>query len=148
MLIDQIKKVAQPLCDAENFELVHLDIVKSNKDKVVRLFLDKQGGITLKDCVYISRQLGDLIDVQIENIGSYRLEVSSPGPDRPLNTKKNFHRFKGEKIKVWTNELIENQKKFIGILETVNDDSVVISVDKRQIEISDHVISRAKLAGH
>ncbi len=148
MLIDQIKKVAQPLCNFENFEIVHLDIVKSNKDKVVRLFCDKKGGITLKDCVYLSRQLGDLIDVQIENIGSYRLEVSSPGPDRPLNTKKDFHRFKGEKIKIWTNELIENQKKFIGILETVNDDSVVISVDKIQIEISDHVISKAKLTGH
>ena len=148
MLIDQIKEVAQPLCQAENFELVHLDIVNSDKEKIVRLFLDKQGGITLADCVYISRQLGDLIDVQVENIGSYRLEVSSPGPNRPLNTKKDFHRFKGEKIKIWTNEVIENQKKFIGILEIVNDDSVVILIDKKRVEISDHVISRAKLAGH
>ena len=148
MLIDQIKEVAQPLCQAENFELVHLDIVNSDKEKIVRLFLDKSGGITLADCVYISRQLGDLMDVQIENIGSYRLEVSSPGPNRPLNTKKDFHRFKGEKVKIWTNELIENQKKFIGILEIVNDDSVVILIDKKRVEISDHVISKAKLAGH
>ncbi len=148
MLIDQIKEVAQPLCQAENFELVHLDIVNSDKEKIVRLFLDKPGGITLADCVYISRQLGDLMDVQIENIGSYRLEVSSPGPNRPLNTKKDFHRFKGEKVKIWTNELIENQKKFIGILEIVNDDSVVILIDKKRVEISDHVISKAKLAGH
>jgi ribosome maturation factor RimP len=110
--------------------------------------LDKPGGITLADCVYISRQLGDLMDVQIENIGSYRLEVSSPGPNRPLNTKKDFHRFKGEKVKIWTNELIENQKKFIGILEIVNNDSVVILIDKKRVEISDHVISKAKLAGH
>ena len=148
MLIEQIKKVAQPLCQAENFELVHMDIVKSNQDKVVRLFLDKQGGITLADCVYISRQLGDLLDIQIENIGKYRLEVSSPGPNRPLNTKNDFHRFKGERVKIWTNELIENQKKFIGILEIVNDDSVVILIDKKKIEISDHLISKAKLAGH
>jgi ribosome maturation factor RimP len=148
MLIDQIKEVAQPLCQAENFELVNLDIVNSDKEKIVRLFLDKPGGITLADCVYISRQLGDLMDVQIENIGSYRLEVSSPGPNRPLNTKKDFHRFKGEKVKIWTNELIENQKKFIGILEIVNNDSVVILIDKKRVEISDHVISKAKLAGH
>jgi ribosome maturation factor RimP len=148
MLIDQIKEVAQPLCQAENFELVHLEIASSNQEKIVRLFLDKQGGITLKDCVYISRQLGDLIDVQIENIGSYRLEVSSPGPNRPLNTKKDFHRFRGERVKIWTNELIEDQKKFVGILETVNDDSVIMLVDKKEIEISDHVIRRAKLADH
>ena len=148
MLIDQIKEVAQPLCQAENFELVHLEIANSNKEKIVRLFLDKQGGITLKDCVYISRQLGDLIDIQIENIGSYRLEVSSPGPNRPLNTKEDFYRFKGERVKIWTNELIEDQKKFVGILEKVNNNSVVILVDKKEIEISDHVISKAKLAGH
>jgi ribosome maturation factor RimP len=148
MLIEQIKEVALPLCQAENLELVHLDIVKDNREKIVRLFLDKQGGITLKDCVYISRQLGDLLDIQVENIGQYRLEVSSPGPNRPLNTKQDFHRFKGEKIKVWTKELIENQKKFIGILEKVNDDSVTILTDKKTIEISDHVISKAKLAGH
>ena len=148
MLIERIKEVAKPLCQAENFELVHLEIANSNKEKIVRLFLDKQGGITLKDCVYISRQLGDLIDVQIENIGSYRLEVSSPGPNRPLNTKEDFYRFKGERVKIWTNELIEDQKKFVGILKRVNNNSVVILVDKKEIEISDHVISKAKLAGH
>lgn len=136
------------MCQAENFELVHLEIASSNREKIVRLFLDKPGGITLKDCVYISRQLGDLIDVQIDNIGSYRLEVSSPGPKRPLNTKEDFYRFRGERVKIWTHELIEDKKKFVGILETVNDDSVMMLVDKKEIEISDHVISRAKLTGH
>ena len=91
MLIEKIKEVAQPLCQAENFELVHLDMVNSDGENIVRLFLDKPGGISLDDCIYISRQLGDLIDVHIENIGSYRLEVSSPGPNRPLNKKEDFH---------------------------------------------------------
>ncbi|MCK5695585.1 MAG: ribosome maturation factor RimP [Desulfobacula sp.] len=147
MLIEKIKEVAQPLCQAENFELVHLDMVNSDGENIVRLFLDKPGGIRLDDCVYISRQLGDLIDVHIENIGSYRLEVSSPGPNRPLNKKEDFHRFKGERVKIKTNELIENQKKFTGILEIINDDSVVIAVDGKRVEISDHVISKAMFAG-
>lgn len=147
MLIEKIKEIAQPLCQAENFELVHLDMVKSDRENIVRLFLDKPGGIRVKDCVYISRQLGDLIDVHIENIGSYRLEVSSPGPNRPLNKKEDFHRFKGERVTIKTNELIEDQKKFTGILEIINDDSVVIAVDGKRVEISDHVISKAMLAG-
>ncbi|MCD4721697.1 MAG: ribosome maturation factor RimP [Desulfobacula sp.] len=147
MLIEKIKEVAQPLCQAENFELVHLEIVNSDGEKIVRLFLDKPGGIRLDDCIYISRQLSDLMDVHIENIGSYRLEVSSPGPNRPLNKKEDFHRFKGERVKIKTNELIENQKKFTGILEIINDDSVVIAVDGKRVEISDHVISKAMLAG-
>jgi len=146
-LVERIKEVAGPLCRAENFELVHLEYATGDRDNMIRLFLDKPGGITLDDCVYVSRQLGDLIDVHIEDIGSYRLEVSSPGPNRPLNTKKDFHRFKGERVKIVTNELIENKKKFTGILEMINDDSVVIAVDGKEVEIKDHAISKAILAG-
>jgi len=146
-LVEKIKEVAQPLCQAENFELVHLEYAHSDRENIVRLFLDKPGGITLDDCIYVSRQLGDLIDVHIEDIGSYRLEVSSPGPNRPLNKKEDFHRFKGERVKIETNELIENKKKFTGILEIINDDSVVIAVDEKRVEISDHAISKAILAG-
>jgi ribosome maturation factor RimP len=147
MLIERIKAVARPLCEAENFDLVHLEYITGTKEDIVRLYLDKPGGITMEDCVYISRQLGDLIDIHIENIGAYRLEVSSPGPKRPLNKKEDFHRFKGERIKIETNKLIENKKKFTGVLETINDDSVVIAVDGNKIEIQDHAISKAMLAG-
>jgi ribosome maturation factor RimP len=147
LLIERIKKVALPLCQAENFELVHLEYANSGRDNIVRLFLDKPSGITLDDCVYVSRQLGDLIDVHIQDIGSYRLEVSSPGPNRPLNTKKDFQRFRGERVKIQTNELIENKKNFTGILEMINDDSVVLAVDGKTVEISNHLISKAILAG-
>ena len=147
MLIERIKDVVLPLCQAENFEIVHLEYAKGDPENIVRLFLDKTGGITLEDCVYVSRQLGDLIDVHIEDVGSYRLEVSSPGPNRPLNKKEDFLRFKGERVKIQTNELIENKKKFTGILEIINDDSVVIAVDGKKVEIKDHAISKAILAG-
>jgi len=146
MLVEKIKEVAQPLCQAENFELVHLEYVTGDRENIVRLFLDKPSGITVDDCIYVSRQLGDLIDVHIENFDNYRLEVSSPGPNRPLNKKEDFQRFKGERIKIQTKELIENQKKFTGILESINDDSVVIAVDGKRVEISDHLISKATLA--
>ncbi len=146
-LVEKIKQVAQPLCQAENFELVHLEYVTGDREKIVRLFLDKPGGITLDDCAYVSRQLGDLIDVHIENIGSYRLEVSSPGPNRPLNKKEDFYRFKGRRVKIETNELIENKKKFTGSLEIINDDSVVIAVDGKKVEIKDRMIIKAILAG-
>jgi ribosome maturation factor RimP len=147
MLIEKIKEVALPLCESENFELVHIEYAQNDRENIVRLFLDKPGGITLDDCIFISRQLGDLIDVQIDDIGAYRLEVSSPGPKRPLNKKEDFQRFKGERVKIWTDELIEDKKKFTGILEIINDDSVVIAVDGKMVEIKDHAISKARLAG-
>ncbi len=147
MLIDKIRAVAQPLCDAEDFELVHLEYVTGKKENIVRVFLDKPGGITLDDCVMISRQLGDLIDVHIERMGRYRLEVSSPGPERPLSQKSDFHRFKGSRVKIETESPVEGKKKFTGILESVNEASIVVAVDGKDIVINDQEIRRANLAG-
>lgn len=146
-LVGKIKAVALPLCQSENIELVHVEFGPGSNEKMVRIYIDKPGGITMDDCVSISRQLGDLIDIHIERIGSYRLEVSSPGPNRPLNEKKDFHRFAGEKIKIETYEAVEGQKKFTGILEQINDDSVVIAVDGKKVEIADLMISKAMLSG-
>jgi len=146
-IIEKIKQVALPLCQAEDFEIVHLEFVSGHKETILRLYLDKPGGIKLDDCVYVSRQLGDLIDVHVDELGSYRLEVSSPGPNRPLNKKSDYIRFKGERIKVETSEVISDKKKFTGILEMINDDSVVLDVDGSRIEISDHLILKARLAG-
>ena len=145
-MIERLKNVAEPLCHAENCELVHLELVPCNREKVIRFFMDKPGGITLDDCVYLSQQLGDLIDVYIEDIGSYRLEVSSPGPKRTLKKKEDFERFRGEWVKIEASQLIEDKKKFTGILETVNNDSVVIAVDGKQIDIGYREICKAVLA--
>ncbi len=145
--VKKLKEIIVPFCEGEGFELVHIEQVTQNRESIIRIFLDKPLGITLDDCVYASRQLGDLIDIHLENIGTYRLEVSSPGPNRPLNKKEDFQRFKGEKVKIEVKEPIDNRKKFIGILETINDDSVVIAVDGKQVEISDQAISKAILAG-
>jgi len=146
-LVGEIRAVALPLCQAENFELVHIEYHTGDREKMVRVYIDKPGGITLDDCAYVSRQLGDLIDIHVERIGSYRLEVSSPGSKRPLNTKEDFHRFAGERIKIETYEPVDGRKKFTGIIEKINDDSVVIAVDDKKVEIADLLISKAMLAG-
>jgi ribosome maturation factor RimP len=143
----KIKAVALPLCQDEGLELVHVEYLPGAKEAMVRIYIDKPGGVTLDDCVMVSRQLGDLIDVQLAHMGRYRLEVSSPGPKRPLSQKKDFHRFTGERIKIETCEAIEGQKRFTGILEKTNDDSVVIAVDGKKVEIADLMISKAMLAG-
>lgn len=146
-IIERVKEVIAPFCHAENFEMVHLEFITGQREKILRLFLDKPSGITLDDCVYVSRQLGDLINVHVDNIGSYRLEVSSPGVNRPLNKKEDFIRFTGEKVKIQTHEALENQKNFTGILDTVSEDAIIIIANGKKIEISDHLISKARLAG-
>jgi ribosome maturation factor RimP len=109
--------------------------------------MDKPNGVGLEDCVAVSRELGDLIDIHIEDIGPYRLEVSSPGPNRPLKTKADFIRFQGERIKIETHDVVEGRRKFTGILEKTNDDSVTIAVDGKSFDVSGSNIMRAILAG-
>lgn len=143
----QIQAVAEPLIDSMGLALVHIECVVHNRQKFVRIYMDKPNGVGLDDCVAVSRELGDLIDIHIEDIGPYRLEVSSPGPNRPLKTKADFIRFQGERIKIETHDVVEGRKKITGILEKTNDDSVTIAVDGKSFDVSGSNIMRAILAG-
>jgi ribosome maturation factor RimP len=142
-----ITQVADDLCRGEGFELVHVEMVTWNRQTIIRIYADKPGGINLDECADISRQLGDLLDVQLPDMGSYRLEISSPGPHRPLKKKQDFHRFKGSLIKIETRASIQERKRFTGILQQVQEDAVVIEVDGERVEIPDQQIDKANLAG-
>jgi ribosome maturation factor RimP len=144
-LVDQLARVAEPLCQGEGFELVHTEIVTWNRQTTIRIYADKPGGITLGDCADISRQLGDLLDIHMPAMGAYRLEVSSPGPHRPLKKKQDFHRFKGSVIKIETRAPIQGKKKFTGVLEQITDDAVIITVDRERVKIPDLHIFKATL---
>lgn len=143
----QVQAVAAPLIESLGMALVHIECVVHNRQKFLRIYMDKPEGVGLDDCVAVSRELGDLIDIHIEDIGPYRLEVSSPGPNRPLKKKADFIRFQGERIKIETHEAMEGKRKFTGILEKINDDSVIIAVDGRSFDIAGTNIMRAILAG-
>jgi ribosome maturation factor RimP len=145
--ISLITQVADELCQGEGFELVHVEIVTWNRQTIIRIYADKPGGITLGDCADISRQLGDLLDIHLPDMGGYRLEVSSPGPNRPLKKKQDFHRFKGSRIKIETRASIQGKKRFTGILEQIHEHAVVIEVDGERVEIPDLQIDKANLAG-
>lgn len=145
--VSLITQVADDLCQGEGFELVHVEMVTWNRQTIIRIYVDKPGGINLDECADISRQLGDLLDVQLPDMGSYRLEISSPGPYRPLKKKQDFQRFKGSQIKIETRTAIQGRKKFTGILEQIQEDAVVIEVDGEQVEIPDQQIYKANLTG-
>lgn len=145
--VSQITQVADDLCRGEGFELVHVEMVTWNRQTIIRIYADKPGGINLDECADISRQLGDLLDVQLPDMGGYRLEISSPGPHRPLKQKQDFHRFKGSQIKIETKAPIQGRKRFTGMLEQILEDAVIIEVDGERVEIPDQQIFKANLAG-
>ncbi|OHE56310.1 MAG: hypothetical protein A2027_02830, partial [Thermodesulfovibrio sp. RBG_19FT_COMBO_41_18] len=107
--------------------------------------IDKQGGVTLNDCERFSKSLGTVLDVENPFPGSYTLEISSPGLDRPLKGVKDFEKNKGKLARVITVEKIENQKFFIGRILEVSNHFVKLLVNERKIDIPFDRISKARL---
>ena len=128
-----VKDLAEPLCESEGVELVYVEYQPESGGMVLRLYIDKPDGVTLDDCIYISRQIGDILDVNLENAGAYRLEVSSPGPDRPLWKKNDFNRFKGNVARIRTCSPLGGQKNFKGVLLGISDEKVKLMVDSKNV---------------
>ena len=113
---EKIWQFAEPVAISEGMELIHVECLKMHARWIVRLFLDKDGGVTIDDCSLISNQLGDLLDIQDLMKGTYTLEVSSPGFDRPISRDQDFVKYQGVKVTIKTGIKIEGIKNFRGIL--------------------------------
>jgi len=147
-----VRNLTEALCESEGMELVCVEYQRESKVRVLRLYIDRPGGVRLEDCVYVSRQLSDILDVStdpnIENIGPYSLEVTSPGPDRPVEKKADFEKFRGRKIKIRIRrQLSEGQKaKTVqGILSGISGETVEIQTAQKTVSIPFQEIRRARL---
>lgn len=139
----KVWRLAEPLCLGEAVELVHVEYQKEHGGRILRVFIDKPGGVTLDDCANISRQLGDILDVGLETQAPYRLEISSPGTPRPLGKLNDFHCFKGSRIKVRTCRPINGRKNFTGILDNVSGMTIHLQVDNQPVAIAFSDIAKA-----
>ncbi len=147
MLLSQVWTLAGPLCEYEGVELVHVDYQRESRGRILRLYIDRAEGVTLDDCSQISRQVGDLLDVELEHAGPYSLEVSSPGIDRPISREKDFARYEGEEAQVKTTRPIDGRRHFKGILAGISDGTMKIRVDGGTVAIPFREIRSARLIG-
>ncbi len=141
-------KLGEPLCNAEGMELVHVECRSEAQGSVLRLYIDKPGGVTLDDCMFISRQIGDLLDVHTEDQNAYLLEVSSPGTDRPLGKPEDYDRFCGQQAQIRTTVPISGQQNFTGILAGIRDEIVILKMEDTPMMIPLSQIRQARLNGY
>ncbi|MBW2503446.1 MAG: ribosome maturation factor RimP [Deltaproteobacteria bacterium] len=133
-----LESLILPIIRDFGFELVELDFKTEGRSWLVRIFIDKPGGVTLDDCVSVSREVEAVLEVEDPIKNAYRLEVSSPGLDRPLKKPADFIRFAGKSIKVKTRELIDPdgrgyaRKTFTGCLVGIDGDLVKIEQTDRK----------------
>jgi len=148
MFVDAVTRLAEPVCISEGMELVHVEYQREPGGLTLRIYLDKAGGVTLDDCVEISRQLEDLLDVHAQDVPPYRLEVSSPGLDRPVGKLKDFIRFEGHRAKIRLAVAINGRKNFTGVLAGVVDETIRLALDNETISIKFNDIARARLINY
>jgi len=123
------------------YELV--DVERSARGKLIRVFIDKPSGVSVDDCVAVSNHLSRLLAV--ENIDYDRLEISSPGLDRPLKKAADFIRFAGESAKLRLRVALEGQRNFVGILREVNDGVLKLEVDGKMLDLELNNLEKARL---
>jgi ribosome maturation factor RimP len=119
---EKIWQLVEPLAESEGMELIYVECLKMKSRWIIRIYLDKEGGITLADCSAISNQLGDILDVHDIPAGPYTLEVSSPGFDRPLFRDKDFQKYRGHTVHIKLREKIHGIRNFNGKLLNISDE--------------------------
>lgn len=144
-VIDDVREILDPLIQEEGLELVDIEYRREGRGKVLRIYIDKEGGVTIGDCTKISRELGVLLDIHDVVPGPYTLEVSSPGLNRALRKPRDFERFKGRKVRIKTRSSIEGRVFFIGRLLDFTDNVASVDVDGRTYLIPYEEIERANL---
>ena len=118
--------VSDALADTE-FELVDLEFTGQARRTVLRVYIDKEGGVTHGDCVRVTRILGDRLDAETAvGLNAYVLEVSSPGIDRPLKKPADFARFRGETARVTTRSKIQGRTHHQGTISEVLEDRLIL----------------------
>ena len=147
-VIGRVWQLAEPLCRSEGMELVHVEYQREPGGRTLRIYLDKPGGVTLDDCVHISRQLSDLLDAALDLEEAYRMEVSSPGVRRPLGKFDDFERFRGCRAKIRTAQAIDGRKNFTGELAGTKGPAVLLTVDNQTMGIVFADIVKAHLIQH
>jgi len=142
----KIRIIIEPVINAEGMELYDIEFNRMRGKGLLRVFIEKEGGVTIDDCERISREIEAALDVEDPIPFSYVLEVSSPGLDRPLRNLEDFNKYSGNTVRVITLEAIDDQTFFIGTIEKVENDEISLLLPKnRHVIIPFKNISKARL---
>jgi ribosome maturation factor RimP len=144
-VVTRLWEMASSAAVEEKMEVVDIEFRAegSRGGRVLRLYLDKEGGPTIDELTRVSRRLSELLDESTEVPGPFTLEVSSPGINRVLKKLEHFVRFIGKKVRVRTREMIEGRRSFLGVLKEATQDEIVVALEEREFRIAFSLIEKA-----
>lgn len=129
----KVEGILGPLLEGEGFSLVDIEYTRERSGWVLRVLIDRKEGITLDDCARVSREFGQLLDVEDIIPTSYRLEVSSPGLDRPLKKEEDFVKYSGRRVRIKTKDQVSGRRNFKGALLDCTEGKIMVKVDGSEV---------------
>ncbi len=143
--VEKVRELAQRVCRDCGLELFDIEVSGAGKRRIVRIYIDKSEGVKVNDCARVSRELSTLMDVEDPYSGSYNLEVSSPGLNRPIRSADDAKKLIGKLVKIKTKRNVQDRRTFRGRLIAVKDDAWSILVDGFEYEIPEGLIEKANM---
>jgi ribosome maturation factor RimP len=144
-LSQEVRQVIEPILESQGFELVDLEYQRESQGWVLRIYLDREGGVSLEDCAGVSHEVGAVLEVKDLIPSAYILEVSSPGLTRPLKKPEDFNRFRNQLVKIKLYEPLDGRKNFKGTLMGLEGDRVRVEVEQQVYELPLQRIAKANL---
>ncbi len=150
--METVTEVVLPILEEKQFELVEVEFVKEGKSWFLRIFIDKEGGIDIEECAYVSEQVSEKLDAMDPDPipQAYFLEISSPGAERPLKKEKDFEKAVGSFIHISLYQAIDGQKQYEGILNEVTAETLTltyrIKTREKTVVFERKNIAKARLA--
>lgn len=145
-IIEEIRQLAEPMLEAQGLELVDVEYKRERQGWVLRIFIDRGGGVNIEDCAEVNRELGTILDVRDIIPNPYILEVSSPGLTRPLKKVADFDRYRDRLVKIKTWQAISGAGRiFKGRLKGIEEGKVILQREEGIIEIPFQSIAKANL---
>ena len=144
-LLQEVQGVIEPILQSQGFELVDLEYQRESQGWVLRIYLDREGGVSLEDCAGVSHEVGTVLEVKDLIPNPYVLEVSSPGLTRPLKKPQDFNKFRNQLVKIKLFEPLDGRKNFKGTLLGLEGNKVRVEVDQQVFELPLERIAKANL---
>lgn len=142
----KVAGIIEPVINALGIELFSIKLSTERRMLLLRVFIDKEGGVTIDDCELVSREIGSILEVEDPIERAYNLEVSSPGIDRPLKRPEDYKRVSGKTARVITHEPIDKQTFFVGDIIDAGDMEIILLLPKdKRVTIPYENISSARL---
>ncbi len=145
LIIKMITDLVEPILDEMGFELVDVLYLSKHGRWVLRLYIDRDGGVTINDCARVSGEMSDLLDVKEIIEHEYVLEVSSPGLNRPLKKERDFIHTIGKKIKVRMAVPVNGQRNFTGYLSNFQNSTLYVEMERGVVELPWQEVEKANL---